>query len=273
MLSLPGVAQDDVSQAVMPAPITQKVASLRLPPSLVTANLGGSLDASASQLELPPLTSQLLAAYVERQQQLKNFDAFDVPATGELTSEVLTAYIAQKHNPALVAIDSAATTESGELSTAMLSRYVESGFQPTRKKVELAEDERLCLTQAIYHEARGESEKGQWAVANVIINRAFSKQYPSTICGVVFQNADKGRYRCQFTFACDGRSDMGRERKAWQRSMEIADAAFAEFQRGERPDVLPKSTLFYHTTQVAPSWSHTFKRVAAIGSHIFYSPL
>ena len=51
---------------------------------------------------------------------------------------------------------------------------------PTVKKVKLAEGEKLCLAQAIYHEARGESREGQLAVANVIINRAMSKKYPST---------------------------------------------------------------------------------------------
>ena len=91
----------------------------------------------------------------------------------------------------------------------MLTAYAKAEFVPTVKSVKLADGEKLCLAQAIYHEARGESREGQLAVANVIINRAFSKKYPSTICGVVFQNADKGNYKCQFTFACDGRSDMG----------------------------------------------------------------
>jgi len=184
----------------------------------------------------PQLTNALLEAYVSRQQQLKSFDGF---------------------KPALTA--------------AVLTNYAQDGFVPTTKRVKLAEGERLCLAQAIYHEARGESREGQLAVANVIINRAMSKKYPSTICGVVFQNADKGKYKCQFTFACDGRSDMGRERTAWNRSLKLADDAFYEFQRGERPGVIPNSALFYHTTAVAPQWSHTFHRVAAIGSHVFYA--
>jgi len=241
-----------------------------VPASLTNALAAQRLHAPSSE---PKLTEALLQAYVARQQALKSFKHFDVQPRQELTEAVLMSYIARTRNAALDAIEAADAGSKPALDEAMLAQYVSAKFVPTEKKVKMADDERLCLTQAIYHEARGESEDGQWAVANIIINRALNKKYPSTICGVVFQNADKGKYRCQFTFACDGRSDMGTERRAWQRSMEIAEAAFAEFQRGDRPDVLPKSALFYHTTAVAPSWSRTFRRVAAIGSHVFYAPL
>ena len=220
----------------------------------------------------PKLTSAFLQAYVDRQQELKSFSGFDVPAMApELTEEVLLGYIARKQNRALDAIEAADFSDGPSLTAAVHTDYAHDGFVPTTKRVKLAEGERLCLAQAIYHEARGESRAGQLAVANVIINRAMSKKYPSTICGVVFQNADKGRFKCQFTFACDGRSDLGRERTAWNRSLNLADEAFYEFQRGQRPGVVPNSVLFYHTTAVAPKWSHTFNRVAAIGSHVFYA--
>lgn len=220
----------------------------------------------------PQLTTELLQAYVARKQQLDTFKGFDVPAPkAELTEAMLMGYIAKRQNQALDAIESVDFSNKPALTASVLTNYVQADFVPTTKRVKLAEGEKLCLAQAIYHEARGESREGQLAVANVIINRAMSKKYPSTICGVVFQNADKGRYKCQFTFACDGRSDMGRERSAWNRSIKMAEDAFYEFQRGERPGVVPSSALFYHTTAVAPNWSHTFHRVAAIGSHVFYS--
>jgi spore germination cell wall hydrolase CwlJ-like protein len=220
----------------------------------------------------PRLTNAMLQAYVDRQQQVKSFDAFDVPAPApELTQEVLMGYIARRQNQALDAIEAADRSDRPALTAEVLSDYAEDAFVPTVKKVKLADSEKTCLAQAIYHEARGESREGQLAVANVIINRAFSKKYPSTICGVVFQNADKGRYKCQFTFACDGRSDMGNERAAWNRSLKMAETAFHEFQVGERPGVIPDSALFYHTTAVSPSWGQKFRRVATIGSHIFYS--
>ena len=251
------VQAEDVVLEVFPAPLTQTVIAKR--------------QSYTGQAE-PKLTEALLVAYVERQQQLKNFNAFDVQPTGaELTEAVLSSYIAKRRNDALDAIEQVDTTTGPALTSAVLVAYAEEKFVPTAKKVKLADSERLCLAQAIYHEARGESEAGQMAVANVIINRAFSKKYPSTICGVVFQNADKGRYKCQFTFACDGRSDQGTERAAWNRSMKLAETAFYEFQAGDRPGVIPDSVLYYHTTAVSPGWGRKFQRVATIGAHIFYS--
>lgn len=254
----PVSAEEELDSAlVVPAAFTQSVALKRQ-----------QFHASIQ----PQLTPALLEAYVARQQQLSSFDAFTVPAPeAELTEAVLMGYIAKRRNQALDAIETVDVSDKPALTAAVVSSYAVKGFVPTVKRVKLAESEKLCLAQAIYHEARGESREGQLAVANVIINRAFSKKYPSTICGVVFQNADKGRYKCQFTFACDGRSDMGRERTAWNRSLKLAEDAFYEFQRGDRPGVIPNSALFYHTTAVAPEWSHTFSRVAAIGSHVFYA--
>ncbi len=220
----------------------------------------------------PKLTNAVLQAYVDRRQQMQSFDAFEVPAAApQLTQEVLMGYIARRQNQALDAIEAADISDRPALTADVLSSYAEEAYVPTVKKVKLADSEKTCLAQAIYHEARGESREGQLAVANVIINRAFSKKYPQTICGVVFQNADKGRYKCQFTFACDGRSDIGTERAAWNRSVKLAETAFYEFQTGDRPGVIPDSALFYHTTSVSPGWGNKFHRVATIGSHIFYS--
>jgi spore germination cell wall hydrolase CwlJ-like protein len=252
----------DKLETVVPAPFTSAVAMKR------QAWRFDRLQPAETQ---PALTEDLLAAYVQRQQALENFNFELRLQPAELTENMLMGYIAKRRNDALEAIESVDVSAEPKLTAAVLSAYAAESFQPTMKKVKLAEGEKLCLAQAIYHEARGESREGQLAVANVIINRAMSKKYPSTICGVVFQNADKGRYKCQFTFACDGRSDMGRERSAWNRSLKMAEDAFYEFQRGERPGIVPNSVLFYHTTAVAPRWSHTFNRVAAIGSHVFYA--
>jgi spore germination cell wall hydrolase CwlJ-like protein len=253
----PASAEEPALDQVVPLPLTAEVSEKR------------QEFYAATQ---PKLTSELLQAYVTRQQQMQAFDAFDVPAAApELTQEVLMGYIARRQNQALDAIEAADISDRPALTAEVLSSYAEAAFVPTVKKVKLADGEKTCLAQAIYHEARGESREGQMAVANVIINRAFSKKYPSTICGVVFQNAEKGRYKCQFTFACDGRSDAGTEHAAWNRSLKLAEAAFHEFQAGERPGVIPDSALYYHTTAVSPGWGDKFRRVATIGAHIFYA--
>lgn len=228
----------------------------------------------SAQLSAPKLTPELLAAYVQRQQALRNF-SFTIPSEPSVLSEgVLSAYVARHVNPALTAIDMLeANAPKPSIDATALEKYAETKFVPTTKKVQAADREMLCLTQAIYHEARGEPESGQWAVANVIINRAFSSKYPSTLCGVVYQNAGAGHHNCQFSFACDGKSDNGTERAAWLKANRIALAAFREFQRGQRPDVLPKSVLFYHAKTVNPGWANVYRRVASIGDHVFYAPM
>jgi spore germination cell wall hydrolase CwlJ-like protein len=256
----------------------------------------GVLPSAAEQLApaagAPALTSALLANYIAKKQGKSGFDIFGQPPQPELTSAVLSAYAAAHYqNAALTAIDgavapeplgnsftaadaSALTEQASEVSSITgdaLAAYARAQFEPTNRKVARAQQERLCLSKAIYHEARGESDNGQWAVANVIINRALSKRFPTTMCGVIYQNADQGRNRCQFSFACDGQPDMARERQAWLKANNIAAAAYSEFQHGKRPGIVPGSALYYHTTSVSTDWG--FKQVAQIGAHVFYSPM
>jgi spore germination cell wall hydrolase CwlJ-like protein len=263
-ISAPVQAVDLQVAYVTPAEMTPELAAARQTP--VTVPLRPSFSAE------PALTNDLLQAYVARQQELKSFSNFDVEPQGKLTEQMLLGYIDRTRatpTPALAAIDSMA--DQPTLNNSMLETYATKKFMPTVKKVQLSASERLCLTQAIYHEARGESETGQWAVANVIINRAMSHKFPTTLCGVVFQNADQGYHRCQFTFACDGKSDVGTEKAAWNRATKMAAAAYGEFKQGDRPGVIPDGALYYHTTSVNPGWSNKFKRVATIGAHEFYS--
>ncbi len=219
----------------------------------------------------PQLTSALLQAYVERQSALRAFDAFGVDGGGKLTEDVLSSYIARKRNPALEAIAAVQLDLRPSISPDVLADYVQTGFHWTGEKIEVATKEKDCLAMAIYHEARGESTDGQMAVGNVIVNRALSKKFPSTLCGVIFENADKGRYRCQFTFACDGRSDVGTERKAWAKAEQLADEIYRKFAQGKAPGILPNTALYYHTRAVSPDWSSRFTRVASIGAHLFYA--
>jgi spore germination cell wall hydrolase CwlJ-like protein len=124
-----------------------------------------------------------------------------------------------------------------------------------------------CLAEAVYFEARGESALGQVAVAQVILNRVFSGKYPTTVCGVVYQNAHR-HLACQFTFACDGIRDVIREPDMWERAKKIS----AEMLDGKLwlPEV-GKAT-HYHATYVHPGWVSEMKKMHKLGVHIFYRP-
>ncbi len=119
-----------------------------------------------------------------------------------------------------------------------------------------------CLTKAIYFEARGETLAGQFAVAEVIVNRAVSGLYPRSVCGVVGQRGGGG---CQFSYVCDGRADTMRDGEATRIAGKIAAAML-----GGAPRTLTNGATHFHTRAVRPGWAHRFPRTAVIGAHLFY---
>lgn len=125
--------------------------------------------------------------------------------------------------------------------------------------------EQKCLATAIYFEARGESLKGQAAVAQVILNRVRNPAYPSTICGVVYQNQNLHN-RCQFSFACDGIKDRITSPRHYEVAEEVAMAVTAG------KIFLPAigSSTHYYAAYVSPGWARTMEKMKRIGLHIFY---
>lgn len=122
-----------------------------------------------------------------------------------------------------------------------------------------------CLANAIYFEARGEIIKGQYAVAEVILNRVASPAYPNNVCAVVYQGSAR-RNACQFSFMCDGRAEFIREPKAFLQSGKIA-----RIMLNGAPRELTKGALFYHAKSVSPTWIKKMHRTATIGYHHFYT--
>lgn len=121
-----------------------------------------------------------------------------------------------------------------------------------------------CLAEALYFEARGESVKGQFAVAEVILNRVDSAAFPDTICQVVHQGTGK-KYGCQFTYTCDGRPEEIHEPRAFDRVGKVAHLMTEGAARA-----LTDGATHYHTKSVNPNWSRVYPRTATIGVHHFY---
>ena len=123
-----------------------------------------------------------------------------------------------------------------------------------------------CLAEALYFEARGESVKGQFAVAEVILNRVDSRSFPNSICGVIKQGTGR-KYACQFTYTCDGHKEVINEPGAFIRVGKIAKVML-----DGAPRALTKGATYYHTKAVRPKWSRRFTRTTTIGVHHFYRP-
>ena len=135
----------------------------------------------------------------------------------------------------------------------------------------------ICLALNTYHEAKNQSTVGQIATAQVVMNRVEDNRFPNTVCEVVKQGPTRPswedpnkeypiKHRCQFSWYCDGKSDVPKNEKAWRKAQ---DVAFLVLYDKIKLDVTEGAT-HYHATYVKPAWAKTKKRTTQIEKRIFY---
>ncbi|WP_413813518.1 cell wall hydrolase [Bosea sp. Root670] len=179
---------------------------------------------------------------------------------GTLTPPALPAHSAPQQQRARIALASAPAGRDLRLAEPGVKQDYTQLIAP-----ESMAKEQRCLAEAVYFEARSESLLGQAAVAQVVLNRVKSGLYPSSVCGVVYQNSN--RYlACQFTFTCEGKSLRITEPASWRDAVRIA----REVYDGTTylPDV--GASTHYHANYVRPYWAKKLKKMDTIGQHVFY---
>ena len=191
-----------------------------------------------------------------------------------LSAMPFSADASSKKAEELARIEQKGLTSTGsarlkELLKQPVSTGTASGVQYSRSWIDAqpkasGSEQWRCLAEALYFEARGETVKGQFAVAEVIMNRVKSKRFPSSLCGVINQGTGK-KYQCQFTYTCDGHAEVIAEKSAYARVGKVARA----IMDGKAPKLTDGAT-HYHTTAVRPSWARVYTRTARIGVHLFY---
>lgn len=121
-----------------------------------------------------------------------------------------------------------------------------------------------CLAQAVWYEAASESEAGQRAVAQVVLNRVAHPGWPASVCGVVYQGSERST-GCQFTFTCDGSLARRPSGASWAQAQRIA----ADALNGSVYAPVGLAT-HYHTLWVNPYWAGSLDHIGTIGAHRFY---
>ncbi len=123
-----------------------------------------------------------------------------------------------------------------------------------------------CLALNIYHEARGEPDRGKIAVAQVVMNRVADSSFPDTVCAVIEQGAVLTLNRCHFSWWCDGKSDHPDDTRAWEESKLLA----GKILDGGLDDPT-QGALWYHADYVEPTWRAGKAPGPKIGQHQFYA--
>ena len=151
-------------------------------------------------------------------------------------------------------------------------------ISPVQAEIPDSEPSAECLALNMYHEARGQGIAGVLAVSSVVFNRVKDKRFPNTVCEVIEQGPTKEswkkngefypiRHKCQFSWYCDGLSDIPKDLDTYTKLLTIArsmvynDVTFIDITDG---------ALFYHADYVKPAWAKTKHRTIEIGDHIFY---
>jgi spore germination cell wall hydrolase CwlJ-like protein len=125
--------------------------------------------------------------------------------------------------------------------------------------------EHRCLSEVLYYEARGEGDKGQKAVAEVVFHRMNTGNYGHSICAVVYEGA--GHPGCQFSFTCNGDLAREKENQAWNDAERLAAEILTD--QAWRKDSTGGATN-YHAVSVSPDWAPTLEKTGQIGNHVFY---
>lgn len=126
-------------------------------------------------------------------------------------------------------------------------------------------DDATCIAVAAYWEAFAEGPDGMTAVAMVVLNRMRDSRFPATACEVVREGGEQPG--CQFSFWCDGRSDVPDDPERWLDARRATDVAFGHALRGEDPT---GGALYFHSTDIDVPWKVPREETARIGKHVFY---
>ncbi len=160
-------------------------------------------------------------------------------------------------------LDTAADVAGLEVGEAIDTGPAASGFFVSGSGVSKARAQE-CLAQAVWYEAASESSAGQRAVAQVVLNRVSHPNWPSSVCGVVYQGSNRST-GCQFSFTCDGSMRRKASGASWARAQQVAASALA----GDVYAPVGHAT-HYHTLWVNPYWAGSLDHVGTIGAHRFY---
>lgn len=116
------------------------------------------------------------------------------------------------------------------------------------------EEDINCMTDNLYHEARGEPEAGQRGVVQVVLNRTQDSRWPSTVCGVIYH---------PFAFSWVYESPTIKDTELWEQlKLKVIVWMHEPMEWWD--------ANHYHAGYVDPYWNKDMERLAYIGDHIFY---
>jgi len=247
-------------------PVAGKITKVAKAPIKADMTITGSIPATAPMpvaTAIPRRTARADLPF--RNQSLETFGIVPRIPIAERTGASLFMSMLTQAKPPADQEEAARNAAEGETDLPSRKKNNKRLAFKGETETEYQARQRRCLATAIYFEARGEPIQGQLAVAQVVMNRVRSSLYPDTICGVVYQGQHR-RTGCQFSFTCDGRADVARDKERWRIANELA----LKVTQGETFLGDIGHATHYHANYVSPRWRRELNRIKKVGAHIFY---
>lgn len=202
----------------------------------------------------------------------QNVSALDVTLSTSTSSSGLSGVLDQLMGMENASLSGLTTNRLRELTSPLAASVTRAANDPRVMDAAALDEMRTprgnaqwqCLTEALYFEARGEPIEGQYAVAEVILNRVDHANFPDTLCGVISQGTGR-QFACQFTYTCDGRPEEMSDTSAMHRL-----GLIARIMIDGAPRDLTAGATHYHADFVNPRWASVYPQTADIGIHYFY---
>ena len=262
MLTFPALKAPSTDEAPARRPIRKRIAVLIAAIAVPAMAAPGDFGALAADA---PTEAQIVSEKLSAQLAANPPMPFERPGMSFPGSAFY--FLDDPPEDALIALPKLDATDQGAEAGRELGQAIDAGpaARPFFAKAGLGHERALeCLAQAVWYEAASESESGQRAVAQVVLNRVAHPSWPASVCGVVYQGSHRDT-GCQFTFTCDGSLTRRPAGASWTRARRIAGDALA----GSVYAPIGHAT-HYHTLWVNPAWASSLDHIGTIGAHRFY---
>ena len=189
---------------------------------------------------------------ISLQKKLKNWGYYNGTVDGVFGGKTEEAVISFQRKNGLTADGVVGANTAKALGMTLSGGSSSSGGGSSESSSSSGNGDVYLLARCVYGESRGESYKGQVAVAAVILNRVASSSFPNSIAGVIYQPG-------AFSVVSDGQINLSPDDTALKAAKDAMNGW----------DPTGGCLYYYNPAKTKNAWIRSRPIITTIGGHVF----